>query len=242
MALGDAGTSMRDRETPMTRHHRTGGSAVERDGCGDPPSRRLPPMTRPEEQSAEGEVHARGAGAAGRLLVALLGDYWYASTEFIPSSALVDLAAEFGTSEAATRAALSRLGRRGGLQGTRSGRTTAYRLAPDMVDAAHHAGRALMRFGAEPTPWDGQWTCVAVSLRGSDGRRRVLARRLRRLGVGVLFDDLWITPHPSVEPVRRAVADLEPGAVVVFRAAGLAVPGAAELLSALGLGALRGVH
>jgi phenylacetic acid degradation operon negative regulatory protein len=196
-------------------------------------------MTRPEEQSAEGEVHAPGAGAAGRLLVALLGDYWYASTEFIPSSALVDLAAEFGSSEAATRAALSRLGRRGWLQGTRSGRTTAYRLAPSMVDAAHHAGRAMMRFGAAPTPWDGGWTCVVVSLRGSDGRRRQLARRLRRLGLGVLFDDLWITPHRVVERVRRAVADLEPGAVVVFRGAEVVVPQAADLLTAWDLDGLR---
>jgi phenylacetic acid degradation operon negative regulatory protein len=199
-------------------------------------------MTRPDDEPLAGGVRPTGAGAAGRLLVALLGDYWYDSTAFIPSSALVDLTSEFGVSEAATRAALSRLSRRGGLEGTRSGRTTAYRLAPDLVDLAHRAGRALMRFGAEPTSWDGRWTCVAVSLRGVDGRRRNVARRLRRLGMGMLFDDLWITPHPSVDPVLRAVADLEPGAVVVFRAAEVAVPEATDLLSAWDLDALRAVH
>ena len=198
-------------------------------------------MTRTDEPR-RASLRPAGAGAAGRLLIALLGDYWYDSTAFIPSSALVDLTGEFGVSEAATRAALSRLSRRGGLEGTRSGRTTAYRLPPDLVDLAHHAGRALMRFGAEPTQWDGRWTCVAVSLRGSDGPRRTLARRLRRLGLGLLFDDLWITPHPSVEPVRRAVADLEPGTAVVFRAAEVAVPEVADLLSAWDLDAVRAVH
>jgi phenylacetic acid degradation operon negative regulatory protein len=181
----------------------------------------------------------RGAGAAGWLIVALLGDYWYASTEFVPSSALVALTGEFGTTEVATRAALSRLARDGALEGTRSGRTTAYRLSPDLVDRARVAGRELLQVGAEPRPWDGRWTCVAFSLRGSDGRRRALRRRLRRLGLGPVVDDVWITPCAALEPVRRAVAGLGAGEVVVLRAAEVAVPTGVDLLSAWDLDGLR---
>ena len=46
-----------------------------------------------------------------RLLLTLLGDYWWRRTEPLPSAALVALLAEFGVSDSAARAALSRLTR-----------------------------------------------------------------------------------------------------------------------------------
>ena len=79
-------------------------------------------MESADEGEANGESddrRRRSTGAAAQLVVTLLGDYWYAATGFVPSSALVALAGEFGLSEAATRAALSRLSRDGGLEGAR---------------------------------------------------------------------------------------------------------------------------
>lgn len=186
-----------------------------------------------------GTGDTRGAGAAGRLIVTLLGDYWYGNSVFIASSALVDLATEFGMSEAAARAALSRLSRDGGLERTRSGRTTAYRLSPSRVDAARRAGRELMRFAASPIAWDGQWTCVVVSAPGAGGRRRAVRRRLRRLGLGALSDEVWITPRPLLGPIRRAVAGLEDGEVAVFRATAVEVPHGADLTAAWDVAGLR---
>jgi PaaX-like protein len=43
-----------------------------------------------------------------RLLLTLLGDYWWQRTEPLPSAAIVALLAEFGVSDSAARAALSR--------------------------------------------------------------------------------------------------------------------------------------
>jgi phenylacetic acid degradation operon negative regulatory protein len=192
-----------------------------------------------DRTGTRGKGDAGGAGAAGRLIVTLMGDYWYASSGFVASSALVDLATEFGMTEAAARAALSRLSRDGGLERMRSGRTTAYRLSPARVDAAQRAGRELMQFAAAPIAWDGQWTCVVVSAPGADGRRRAVRRRLRRLGLGALSDEVWITPRPLVGPIRRAVAGLEDGEVAVFRATEVEVPHGADLTAAWDISGLR---
>jgi phenylacetic acid degradation operon negative regulatory protein len=181
----------------------------------------------------------RGAGAAGRLVMALLGDYWFASTELVPSSVLVDLAAESGASEAATRAALSRLSRVGWLEVVRSGRTTSYRLAAHAHDGARRVARMLASFAVAPVGWDGRWTCVAFSLPASDARTRGLCRRLRQLGLSPLFDGLWIAPSVPVGRVGRAVEGVAPGAVAVFRAEAAAVADGADLLSPWDLAAIE---
>ena len=64
---------------------------------------------------ASDEVPVAWSGGAvqrpPRLLLTLLGDYWWRRTEPLPSAALVALLAEFGVSDSAARAALSRLTR-----------------------------------------------------------------------------------------------------------------------------------
>src|ERR1700727_3865812 len=65
-----------------------------------------------------------------RLLLTLLGDYWWQRTEPLPSAAIVGLLAEFGVSDSAARAALSRLTRNGVLVTSRSGRREVGRLSP----------------------------------------------------------------------------------------------------------------
>src|SRR6201982_4145196 len=59
-----------------------------------------------------------------RLLLTLLGDYWWQRTEPLPSAAIVALLAEFGVSDSAARAALSRLTRNGLLVTSKTGRRT----------------------------------------------------------------------------------------------------------------------
>src|SRR6266700_2123144 len=63
-----------------------------------------------------------------RLLLTLLGDYWWQQNAHLPSAALVALLAEFGVSDTAARAALSRLVRHGLLVMSKQGRQTFYRL------------------------------------------------------------------------------------------------------------------
>jgi phenylacetic acid degradation operon negative regulatory protein len=177
---------------------------------------------------------------ASRLLLGLLRDYWYGSEAFVPSWALMALLGEFGINEPAGRAALSRLARRGWLQGRRDGRRTAYRVAPDRMPAALAAAQAVVAFGAEPAPWDGEWTCVAFSIPEAARRRRpALRRRLRALRLGPLFDGLWITPRAPLAAIDRSLAELGIGDAAVFRAREVPRPGAAELLGAWDLDALR---
>ena len=64
-----------------------------------------------------------------RLLLTLLGDYWWRRAEPLPSAALVALLAEFGVSDSAARAALSRLTRNQLLVTSKSGRRTVVRLS-----------------------------------------------------------------------------------------------------------------
>ena len=156
---------------------------------------------------------------ASELLPTLLGDYWFGSRAHIPSAALVALLGEFGVGVDAARATLSRLSRAGRLEGRRDGRRTSYRLAPHLADTAAALGRRLMAHGAAPVTWDGRWTCVAFSLPDAEAnRRRRLRARLRTLGLGPLFDGLWITPHAPLDALERCLADLGAGQVVVLRA------------------------
>jgi phenylacetic acid degradation operon negative regulatory protein len=155
---------------------------------------------------------------AGQLVTAVLGDYWFSCHDHIPTAALVAILGEFGVGDQAVRAALSRLQREGGLEGVKVGRHTGYRLAPARRDVAMAAGREIMRFGLDPVPWDGSWTCVTFSIPESDRRRRsALRSRLRALGLGALFDGVWVTPHAPLRRIDRCLADLAIDGAGVFR-------------------------
>jgi phenylacetic acid degradation operon negative regulatory protein len=180
------------------------------------------------------------AARAPDLLPTLLGDYWFHSRAFIPSAALVRLLAEFGVGADATRAVLSRQSRAGRLERRRDGRRTAYRLAPDLADAAAALGGRLMRFGDGPIGWDGRWTCVAFSVPEPDARlRALLRRRLRALGLGALFDGLWITPHAPLTGIAACLGELGIAGAAVLRATSVPVPDGADLVDVWDLPALR---
>ena len=156
------------------------------------------------------------------------------------SELLVTLLGEFGVRPDATRAALSRATRRGRLEGTRSGRTTAYRLAPALREAATARGRALMAFGAEPIAWDGAWTCVAFSVPEADRRLRLsLRNRLRALGFGALFDGLWISPAAPGDEIDAALRRLGIASAAVLRVTEVPRSGGVDLRSAWDLAGVR---
>ena len=189
------------------------------------------------------------AGAAGsplqdesapQLLVWMFLGYWFENIEFIPSAALVALLGSLGVGEAAARAALSRLARRGSLEGTKLGRNTAYRLAAGSVDAARAQGRRMLKFGSGPSPWDRQWTCVVFSIPESDRRRRpALRQRLRELQLGPLFDGFWITPRAPLAAIDRSLTELGVSDAAVFRVSEVPRPAGVDLLSAWDLRGLR---
>jgi phenylacetic acid degradation operon negative regulatory protein len=157
-----------------------------------------------------------------RLLLTLLGDYWWQRTESLPSAAIVGLLAEFGVSDSAARAALSRLTRNGLLVTSRSGRRTFVRLSQRAADVLDDGGRRIFSFGEAPAPWDGMWSLVAFSIpEDRRSERDELRKALRWLGFAPLYDGLWVCPRDHADSVMARLKDLGITTATAFRATAL---------------------
>ena len=148
-----------------------------------------------------------------RLLLTLLGDYWWQRTEPLPTAAIVALLAEFGVSDSAARAALSRLTRNGLLVTSKTGRRTYSRLSTRAAAILDDGARRIFSFGAASQPWDGVWSLVAFSI-PEDNRaaRDALRKQLRWRGFAPLYDGLWVSPRD------HAAEDLDITTGTAFRA------------------------
>jgi phenylacetic acid degradation operon negative regulatory protein len=153
------------------------------------------------------------------LAVTLLADYTLRTRAGLPSAAIVALLAEAGVSPAGARTAISRLSRRGILQGHRQGRQSSYRLTPAAATNLALGGSAIVSSAAGPQPWDGHWTVIAFSLPQREAaQRRGLRNQLRWLGYAPLYDGLWVSAQDLTEKARTELARLSPGVMTVFRA------------------------
>jgi phenylacetic acid degradation operon negative regulatory protein len=169
----------------------------------------------------------RSSGVAQRpprLLLTLLGDYWWQRTESLPSAALVALLAEFGVSDSAARAALSRLTRNRLLVTSRSGRRTFVRLSERAAQILDEGASHIFSFGQASQPWDGMWSLLAFSIPEHDRAvRDALRKQLRWLGFAPLYDGLWLAPRDQTREVVSLLAELGISTATTFRAA--AIPG-----------------
>ena len=183
----------------------------------------------PQPGTAPGPVAQRPP----RLLLTLLGDYWWQRTEPLPSAAIVALLAEFGVSDSAARAALSRLTRNGLLVTSRTGRRTFVRLSSRAADVLDDGARRIFSFGASGAPWDGQWSLVAFSI-PEDHRavRDELRKALRWLGFAPLYDGLWVAPRDQASEVMARLKELGISTATAFRAAAIPSGGAASEIPA----------
>jgi phenylacetic acid degradation operon negative regulatory protein len=165
-----------------------------------------------------------GAQRPPRLLLTLLGDYWWQRTESLPSAALVALLAEFGVSDSAARAALSRLTRNRLLVTSRSGRRTFVRLSERAAQILDEGARHIFSFGGPSREWDGMWSLLAFSIPEQNRAvRDALRKQLRWLGFAPLYDGLWLAPRDQVGEVVALLGELGIGTATAFRAT--AVPG-----------------
>ncbi|MGH8996438.1 MAG: PaaX family transcriptional regulator [Acidimicrobiales bacterium] len=177
------------------------------------------------------------------LLLTLLGDYFLDAADHIPSASLVSLLQEFGITSAGSRAALSRLSRRGLLSNAKTGRHTSYRLTEQAAAVLREASIHILRFGAVERAWSGRWTVVAFSVPEPERQSRpALRARLRWLGYAPLYDGVWISPHPPTDEVDRVLRELEIRASTVFVGEILERTGGSPPLSAWDLDQLRGVY
>jgi phenylacetic acid degradation operon negative regulatory protein len=174
-----------------------------------------------------------------RLLLTLLGDYWWQHTEPLPSAAIVALLAEFGVSDSAARAALSRLTRNGLLVTSRGGRRTFVRLSERAARVLDDGARRIFSFGASSEPWDGQWSLVAFTVpEHNRAARDELRKGLRWLGFAPLYDGLWVSPRNRTVEVLARLKELGITTATAFRAT--AAVGPPEIAArAWDLGGLR---
>ncbi|MGH3253097.1 MAG: PaaX family transcriptional regulator [Trebonia sp.] len=168
-----------------------------------------------------------------RLLLTLLGDYWWQRTEPLPSAAIVAMLAEFGVSDSAARAALSRLTRNGLLVTSRNGRRTYVQLSARAADVLDDGARRIFSFGRSPSPWDGMWSLVAFSIPEEHrSARDELRKALRWLGFAPLYDGLWVSPRDHAGEVIGQLEDLGITTATAFRATALPLPGGAPAVAA----------
>jgi phenylacetic acid degradation operon negative regulatory protein len=167
------------------------------------------------------------------LLLTLLGDYWWRRTEPLPSAVIVGLLAEFGVSDSAARAALSRLTRNGLLVTSRNGRRTFVQLSARAADVLDDGARRIFSFGRNPAPWDGMWSLVAFSIPEEHrAARDELRKALRWLGFAPLYDGLWVSPRDHAGEVIERLKDLGITTATAFRATALPLPAGAMPLGA----------
>lgn len=172
----------------------------------------------PMASGGEGSEQRRGRGlrvtgtrrgSPPSLLLMLFGDYWLESSGGFPSAALVTLLGDFGVNDAAARAALSRMVKRGLLMSSKTGRTTAYRASRRLEQILTAASRRIVEFGGATDEWSGVWSVVAFSIPENGRSLRAAARnRLVWLGFAPLYDEVWICPHDRHEDAVRELAAL----------------------------------
>lgn len=171
----------------------------------------------PEAEGGPGRIRRRPE----QLLLAFLGELVLDRDVVpVPSAVLVDVLAELGVGEPATRAALARMTRRGLLEPVRSGRTVAYALTPASERVLRDAHGRI--FAVDPfAPEGAGWTLVTFSVPESqrDLRHRVRAQ-LAWAGFGLLRDGLWIAPGEVdvVEVLGEVAADAPGLDLAAFRA------------------------
>ncbi|GAA3666101.1 PaaX family transcriptional regulator C-terminal domain-containing protein [Arthrobacter ginkgonis] len=178
-----------------------------------------PPGTAPAPADASRLPRPHTGKDSQHILVSLLGDYWYARSEPLPSAALVSLLAEFGANEMASRQAMRRLTAAGLLTQSKQGRTTFYGIpSPIVQDQLQRLDRAI-KFGADFTDWDGQWTVVSYSIPETErDTRRHLRNGLKALHFGVLQDGMWISPRNLEAEALALLDELHVGRGHVMRA------------------------
>ncbi len=142
------------------------------------------------------------------LVITMLGTYVRPFARTVWSGGLVALLAEFGFSDGAARAALTRLVRRDLIARVRSGRLVHYQLTSRCERLLIEGdGRifTLGRLPAGPGPWTVVWHQIPEDRRLERTR---LGRRLRFLGFGSAQDSVWVAPHDHSSDVAELLDEL----------------------------------
>lgn len=153
------------------------------------------------------------------LLLTILGDFWYARRECLPTQALVSLLGEFGISQQGSRTAISRLVKRGLLEFNRTHGRGGYQLTRFAESVLRDGLHRINQFGNGSKNWDGKWTLVTFSIPESLRHvRHMLRTRLRWYGFAPLYNGIWVSPWNCTDEVALLLSELDILSVTIFRA------------------------
>ncbi|MBV8999221.1 MAG: PaaX family transcriptional regulator [Solirubrobacterales bacterium] len=142
------------------------------------------------------------------LVITLLGTYVRPFGRSVWSGGLVLVLGEFGFSDGAARAALTRLVRRDLIARVRSGRLVHYRLTPRCERLLIEGDGRIFTLGRLPAgagPWTVLWHQIPEDRRLE---RHRLGRRLRFLGFGSVQDSVWVAPQDHCTEVADLLDEL----------------------------------
>lgn len=168
------------------------------------------PAARPARRSERDDALPRTRqGSPSSLLLTLFGDYWFERPEPLPSAAIVALLGDFGVSEAAARAALSRMVKHRLLLPSRAGRNTGYRLTGRTVAVLRDGLARMVAFRGDERAWDGEWRILVIDdTRLSRSLRDAVRSRMEWLGFAQLLDGIWLSPWERHVPALDELGSL----------------------------------
>jgi phenylacetic acid degradation operon negative regulatory protein len=156
------------------------------------------------------DTERRASDAGGvkprAIVFDLFGDHLrYAGGE-ARLQALGELLEVFGVGESTARVVLARMRKEGWFDTRRDGRPTVYSLTEQSWRLLDE-GRTRI-FDRAREPWDGQWRMVIYGVAEPDRpERERLRRTLTWLGFGPLAAATWVSPHPRLDDVERALGE-----------------------------------
>lgn len=142
------------------------------------------------------------------MLFTIYGEYvrHYGSEIWVGS--LTKLLKEFGITEQAVRAALSRMSKQKWLVSRKIGNRSYYSMSEYGKEHLDEAAERIYKI--EPGPWNKRWCIVSYNI---PEKRRGLRDRFRKelnyLGFGLLTNSTWISPNDLTSRVNQVTESLE---------------------------------
>lgn len=138
------------------------------------------------------------------LLFTIFGVYMRKHENEIWVGSLTRILGEFGMTEQAVRAAISRMQKQGWLESRKVGNRSFYSMSSRGKERLLEAAGRIYKF--ESGAWDKKWCIVSYSI--PEDRRHLrdeFRRELNYLGFGMLTNSTWISPNPLFNRVQEIV-------------------------------------
>jgi phenylacetic acid degradation operon negative regulatory protein len=160
----------------------------------------------------EGPVVTRrqelGVASARSLLLTVLGEFVLPSQKPVRTATLIDLLADLGVAEKATRQVIMRAADSGWIIGSRTGRETRWVLTDAGTRLLSEGTDRIYGFASDDHTWDGRWLVMIVVPRdNSRALRHKLRTRLGWAGLGSVNGTMWVTPRVDREQEARRVIE-----------------------------------